>query len=44
MCDCFVGYQSSDGAGGSGERGDCGWKNEYQTALFAGDGTAYDYN
>ena len=44
VCDCFVGYQSSDGAGGIGERGDCGWRNTYQTALFSGDGIADDYN
>lgn len=44
MCECFVGYQSSDGQGGNGERGDCGWRNEYQTALFSGNGIAYDYD
>lgn len=44
VCDCFVGYQSSDGTGGMGERGDCGWWNSYQTALFSGDGIADDYN
>lgn len=43
-CDCFVGYQSSDGQGGVGERGDCGWRNEHQTALYAGNGVAADYN
>lgn len=44
VCDCFVGYQSGDGTGGSGERGDCSWRNKYQTALFTGSGIAYDYN
>ncbi|CAM9146187.1 unnamed protein product [Ectocarpus fasciculatus] len=44
VCDCFVGYQSGDGSGGSGERGDCSWRNKYQTALFTENGVAYDYN
>lgn len=44
VCDCFVGYQSSNGSGAIGERGDCGWRNKHQTALFSSDGTANDYN
>lgn len=44
LCDCFVGYQSSDGRGAIGEMGDCGWRNKYQTALFISDGEANDYN
>ncbi|CAM9893367.1 unnamed protein product [Sphacelaria rigidula] len=43
-CDCFVGYQSSNGSGSIGERGDCGWRNEHQTALFSGSEQASDYN
>ena len=44
VCDCFVGYQSSDGKGGLGEMGDCGWRNQYQTALFTSAGEADDSN
>ena len=28
-CECFAGYSSSDGQGGPGSRGDCGYKNPY---------------
>ena len=28
-CECFVGYSSSDGQGGPGARGDCGYKNPF---------------
>ncbi len=36
-CNCFVGYQSSDGQGNSGERGDCAYRNVYATVLYYGD-------
>ncbi|CAM9329921.1 unnamed protein product, partial [Discosporangium mesarthrocarpum] len=44
VCNCFVGYQSSDGAGGQGQRGDCGWWNQEQTGLFKGNGISLDQN
>ena len=34
-CECFAGYSSSDGQGGPGSRGDCGYKNPYGNQVRA---------
>ena len=31
LCACFAGYYSSDGQGGSGAIGDCGYQGPYKT-------------
>jgi hypothetical protein len=36
-CSCSAGYQSSDGAGNMGERGDCAYRSELQTSLYSGE-------
>lgn len=35
VCQCFVGYDSSDGSGNAGERGDCGLRLLYPTVYSA---------
>ncbi len=41
-CNCFVGYQSGDGQGNSGERGDCSYRNVHATVLYHGGYQIYE--
>ncbi len=40
-CKCFVGYNSSDGKGGRGNRGDCGFQQSFVTPYIYNDTLYY---